>query len=107
MPLPEDASITSIEEFFAEQGFRVVVHKDAPPEPSADELRRMPRIVRQALGKPRPLYWADLEHLITTSSIRWYAGGDGEETATRRARWRWRIEQEGGHAPSTDPGRLP
>lgn len=45
---PDDNSLASIEQFFTEQGFRVVVHQEPPPEPSADALRETSSRERRA-----------------------------------------------------------
>jgi hypothetical protein len=95
MSLPEDGPLPSIEEFFANLGFRIVVHQQPPPDPSAEEWRRMSSVERRARRAFHPAYWADLENLVTSSRVRWYGGGDTEEAALRSARARWRVEQDG------------
>ena len=101
MNLPYDGSLLSIQDFFAAQGFRVVVHRQSPPEPTPDEVRRVSTVERRARRRFKPAYWADLEQLVAASRVRWYGGGDNEEGAVRSARKRWRVEQEGSHPPNT------
>jgi hypothetical protein len=93
MALPEDDPLPDIEEFFAGHHFRLVVHDEPPPEPTAGELRAMSTSERQARKRFRPRYWLDLQRVETGSLVRWYGGGDTEEAAIRSARSRWRVEQ--------------
>lgn len=93
VPLPEDEPVPLIEEFFAEQHFRLVVHEEPPPEPTPDEWRAMPRSVRQSRKEVRPSFWADLERIETGKRVRWYGGGDTPDAAIRSARSRWTVEQ--------------
>ena len=93
MALPEDEPLRVIEAFFAERNFRTVVHEEPPPQPTPDQLRAMPRLVRKSQKRFRPRYWADLERIETGTLVRWYGGGDSPEDAVRSARSRWRVEQ--------------
>jgi hypothetical protein len=81
--------------YFAERGLAPRVHTEAPPTPTAEELRRLSSALRH--GPPAHAHWVDL-----SPTIRWYGGGDTEEDAIRAAAQRWRIEQVG-----TDNARRP
>jgi hypothetical protein len=93
LALPEDGPLPAIEQFFADQSLRLVVHQEPPPEPTPDEWRGMPRQEREATRRFRPPYWADLERIDTGTRVRWYGGGDSPDAAIRSARARWRVEQ--------------
>lgn len=91
--LPEDDPLSDIEAFFAQNHFQVELHKEAPPEPTPDERRKMSSSERQARKSSRPPYWADLKRVDTGELVRWYGGGDTPEAAMRSARSRWRVEE--------------
>ena len=93
MVLPEDGPLDDIVSFFAERSFRVVTHEEPPPEPTPEEWRRMPALVRRAMRHHRPPFWADLEQVETGELVRRYGGGLTPEAAIRSARSRWRIEE--------------
>jgi len=94
--LIERQPLAEIEAFFEGRGFRLKVDTAAPPTPTAEEIRRMPSIVRKALRdrkrKP-PSHWVHLCGLDGTIVARWYGSGDSPEDAIRSAAARWRVEQ--------------
>jgi hypothetical protein len=100
--LPEDAPLSDIEEFFAQNQLQLVIHEQPPPEPTPDEWRRMSSSEQQSRKTFRPPYWADLLRVETGELVRWYGGGDSPAAAMRSARSRWRVEQ--GDGPTGAPG---
>ena len=59
-----------------------------PPEkPSADEMRRLPRVVRRAIEADASTHWADLGRLPH------YGSGGSHDEAVRSAAKRYRIEE--------------
>jgi hypothetical protein len=91
--LPENAPLSDIEAFFSAIQFQLLVHDEPPPEPRADEWRRMSTVVRQARKRAQHPYWVDLKRVETGNLVRWYASGENPEAAMRSARSRWRVEQ--------------
>jgi hypothetical protein len=91
--LPEDESLESVYQFFAERDFNVVVHQEPRREPTTEEWLRMSSTVRAAWKQSRYSWWADLQRMGTSNVVRWYGGGKTREAAVRRARARWRVEE--------------
>ena len=99
----ESQSPAAIASHFATEGFALRVHADAPPAPTAEEMRRMPSELRRALrSEQRPAHWVDLTDATGEVIARWCGSGPTREAALRRAAQRWRIEQE-----ATDSQRRP
>jgi hypothetical protein len=92
----EEQPLAEIEEFFANLGFRLMLHSTQPPRPTPDDLRGMKSVVRSAyrtLEAQPPPYWVDLLGIGGTTDVQWYGSGSSPEMAIRRAAARWRVEQ--------------
>jgi hypothetical protein len=92
--LLEQRPLTEIEDFFTQLGFRLGVHNTPPPQPSAEEARRLLATVRKSMRTVSDLTcWVDLDRVDGGESVRWYGSGMNHEEAIRRAAARWRAEQ--------------
>lgn len=87
-PLLEDRPIAAIRAYFAAKGMKLTVHMSPPDRPSADLMRRLPRLVRRAIETNTSTHWAALDGIS-----RHYGGGSSDEDAIRNAARRYRIEQ--------------
>jgi hypothetical protein len=106
MALPEDGPLPDIHKFFAQRGLRVIVHENPPREPvipGGVTPHAVDRALRPQQGVVHPLGRSAAHRLVRVT--RWYGAGVSEEDAVRRARARWRVEQERG--PHPGPRHLP